>query len=96
MRNILVDAGPLVAFFSPDDIHRARFEGVLEEAAKNGLRLVTTWPCVVEASYLLRPERRYEMLRWVALGGAVVYPFDPAHLEDMLVSMERYTESGKR
>lgn len=96
MRNILADTGPLVAFFSPDDIHRPRFEDALALCERDGVRLVTTWPCIVEASYLLQASRRFEMLRWVGLGGVVVYPFDASHLDDMLVWMNRYTEDGKR
>lgn len=96
MRNILADTGPLVAFFSPEDRHRPHFEDALAQCEREGVRLVTTWPCIVEAAYLLQPARRFEMLRWVGLGGVVVYPFDAGHLDDMLVWMARYTEDGKR
>mgnify|MGYP001600279266 FL=1 len=57
---------------------------------------MTTWPCVVEAAYLLAPLQRYELLRWIELGGAVVYPFAPHDLRDMVRGMRRYTEAGKR
>lgn len=96
MRNLLIDAGPLVALFSPTDKHRERYESVLGEvAATTGLRLVTVWPCIVEAAYLLAPSRRFELLAWVGAGGVMVYPIEPRHLEDMLVWMRRYTEPGK-
>ncbi|MDP2809549.1 MAG: PIN domain-containing protein [Rhodocyclaceae bacterium] len=95
MRNILIDSGPLIAFFSPDDVHRPRYEGVLTECAATGIRLVTTWPCIIEAAYLLAPTRRFEFLHWIALGGVMVYPLDTGHLDDMLVWMRRYTEPGK-
>jgi hypothetical protein len=36
------------------------------------------------------------MLRWVELGGVVVYPFEPKHLSSMVSWMQRYTESQKR
>lgn len=36
------------------------------------------------------------MLDFVRQGGAQIYPFDTAHLDDMLDWMRRYTEDGKR
>lgn len=96
MRNIIVDAGPLVATFSPTDAYRPLVEGRLAELADEGFRLLTTWPCIVEASYMLAAPRRFELLQWIELGGLVVYPFDANHLGDMLVWMRRYTEDGKR
>lgn len=96
MRSVLVDAGPLIALFAVDDRHHVRFDALVSELAPRGLRLVTTWPCVVEASYLLRDVNRFEMLRWIELGGAVVYPFDVEALGAMTGWMRTYTERGKR
>jgi hypothetical protein len=36
------------------------------------------------------------MLKWIELGGAVVYPIGPAHLGDIARWIRRYSESGKR
>ena len=96
MRNVLLDAGPLIALFASDDRHHARFDAALRALAKGGVRLLTTWPCIVEAAYLLEAPQRFEMLRWIELGGAQVYPFEPQHLGDMVGWMRRYTERGKR
>lgn len=96
MRNVLIDAGPLVALFAADDRHHDRIDGQVAALAEGGLRLLTTWPCVVEAGYLLDPPQRFEMLQWIELGGVQVYPFEPHHLGDMIGWMRRYTERGKR
>ena len=64
MRNVLIDAGPLIALFAVDDVHHARYDQWVSEASPGTLRLVTTWPCVVEAAYLLRAKLRFEMLDW--------------------------------
>jgi predicted nucleic acid-binding protein len=61
-----------------------------------GLRLLTNWPCVVEASYLLGTPQRYELLDWIKLGGVTVYAFEAAELGDICHWMRRYTETGKR
>jgi predicted nucleic acid-binding protein len=95
VRSVLLDAGPQVALFAPDDQHHDRFYALLRELADRGLRLITTWPCVVEAAYLLDPPHRFELLQWIELGGAQVYPFDPHHLGPIVRWMRRYTD-GKR
>lgn len=96
MRNTLIDAGPLIALFASDDKHHSHYDRLVSELSADGLRLVTTWPCVVEASYLLDPPFRFELLEWIRLGGAAVYPFDAFHLEDMVAWMRQYTERHKR
>ena len=96
MRSCLIDSGPLIALFAVDDHHNARFNALVKELSAGGLRLITTWPCIVEASYLLEIPQRFEMLKWIELGGAVVYPFEPAHLDEIVRWMRRYSERGKR
>jgi hypothetical protein len=60
------------------------------------LRLLTTWPCIAEASYLLDAPQRYEMLHWIELGGALVYPFESYLLGDMIKWMRQYAKKTKR
>jgi predicted nucleic acid-binding protein len=96
VRSCLIDSGPLIALFAVDDHHHARFDTIVKELSVGGLRLITTWPCIVEASYLLEIPQRFEMLKWIELGGAVVYPIEPEHLGDIARWMRRYSESGKR
>jgi len=96
VRSILVNAGPLIALFAVDDEHYGHFDALFAKLADEGLRLLTTWPCVIEAAYLLGSPQRFELLRWIETGGAQVYPFEPHHLGDMVKWMRRYTERGKR
>jgi hypothetical protein len=56
---------------------------------------MTTWPCVVEAAYLLEPPQRFELLHWIEIGGAHVYPFEPHHLADIVRWMRRYTDAKR-
>ena len=96
MRSILLDAGPQIALFAVDDKHHQHYDRLIAEFSAAGLRLLTTWPCVVEASYLLGVPQRFELLRWIELGGVVVYPFEPHNLTDIVGWMEHYTKDGKR
>lgn len=40
--------------------------------------------------------QRYEMLHWIELGGALVYPFEPYHLGDTIKWMRQYSKKAKR
>ncbi len=95
MASRLIDAGPLVALFGDHEPHRAHYSRLLERAAAERWRLCTTWPCIVEASHLLAPARRYMLLRWVAQGGATVFPFQQEVLGDFVDLMTRYTEEPR-
>jgi predicted nucleic acid-binding protein len=86
----------MIALFAVDDKHYQRFDELVKEHSKVGLRLLTTWPCVVEACHILSTLQRFELLRWLELGGALVYTFESFHLGDMIRWMRRYSEPGKR
>jgi len=94
VQSILVDAGPLIALFSSDDNHHQHYDELITRLSSSGLRLLTTWPCIVEASYLLDPPNRFALLEWIELGGILVYPFSPENLGFITDSMKTYTEMG--
>jgi hypothetical protein len=48
---VVVDAGPLVAMLRQDDIHHQRCRDVASQLRSP---LITTWPAVTEAAWLLR------------------------------------------
>jgi predicted nucleic acid-binding protein len=49
---LLCDTGPLVAFVDADDAHHKLATQSLAQLAAE--QLITTWPCLTEALYLLR------------------------------------------
>ena len=55
----------MIALFARDDRHYPRIRSLVRELSAHGLLMLTTWPCVVEASYLLQPPYRFELLQWV-------------------------------
>jgi predicted nucleic acid-binding protein len=84
----------MVAVFDANDRFHAHFRAMITDRAQP-LSLYTTWPCVVEASHLLGDVARLQMLKWVGLGGAQVFPFDAADLAEMTFWMQRYTEQPR-
>ncbi|MBS0292034.1 MAG: VapC toxin family PIN domain ribonuclease [Proteobacteria bacterium] len=94
MKVCLLDAGPLVALFNPQDRFHAHFrQGILESAVP--MRLHTTWPCITEASHLLGPRHRVALLQWVGAGAVQVYPFDSSDLLDMCGWILQYTQQPR-
>ena len=57
MKSCLLDAGPLVALFDPQDRFHAHFQQLMLEP-QVPLQLHTTWPCITEACHLLGPRYR--------------------------------------
>jgi uncharacterized protein len=92
MASVLLDAGVMVALFGDHEPHSARYHALFLQAAQARWHISTTWPCVVEASHLLGPRHRHQLLRWIAAGAVTVFPFDQEQLTDMVLLMERYTE----
>lgn len=86
----LIDASSLISLFDRTDSHHARYNAMLADSART-YHLHTTWPCIAEASHLLADAKRQQMLRWVGVGGAALYPFDETDLLEMADWMQRYT-----
>lgn len=66
MRNIIVDAGPLVALFRARDPHHAAAKRVVESTPAS---LVSTWPVVTEACHFLGQDGRRALLKFIRRGG---------------------------
>jgi uncharacterized protein len=95
MRQAIVDTNILVALFDQNDALNERCVAKLTDCHRDGLSLITTWPCVTEASYLLAPKNHLAMLRWFSSGGCDVASFEVADLEQMTAWMDTYSEYPK-
>jgi predicted nucleic acid-binding protein len=89
---ILVDTGPLVALFNPQDAHHD--ECVARGAMASREALVTTLPVLTEVFYFLRPESRSsDALRaFIADGGLAVHFSDDGELARAFELMETYAD----
>ena len=91
MRPVLVDASAMVALFDARDGAHQHYRELLRTLGQD-LRLHSTWPCVVEASHLLRGAAKYALLRWIGHGAVQLFPMDAAELADHAALMARYSE----
>jgi uncharacterized protein len=87
---ILVDAGPLVAIIDADDRHHAVCSAALKKLRPP---LVTVWPAVVEAMYLLEDFRAQDALWQMILRGVlVIEPVEPPDLVRTRDLMAKYRD----
>lgn len=91
MKPALVDASALIALFDPADAAHPRYTRLLQEQGAH-LRLHSVWPCIVEASHLLRGAAKYGMLRWIGHGAVQVFPIDSTDLLEFVPVMQQYSE----
>lgn len=95
MASALIDASAMVAVFAPNEPAAERYQDLLELASLEHWSLSTTWPCVVEASYLVPPPHRFALLNWLGRGAVAVFPFEQRNLLDFVPLMQRYTQSPR-
>ncbi len=95
MSAALLDSSALVAAFGKRQPRSAHYKALLREAEEQHWQLATTWPCVVEASYLVGPPQRYVLLRWLAAGAATVFPISAETLDPLVDLMRRYTQAPR-
>jgi len=91
VRGVLVDAGPLVALIDRGDDHHQRCVDALR-----GIRdpLMTVWPAVTEAMYLLGPSWPAQAALWemVESEAVALLPLDGDDVPRMAELMRKYKD----
>jgi hypothetical protein len=91
VRGVLVDAGPLVALIDRGDKHHSRCVEALQ-----GIRdpLMTVWPAVTEAMYLLGPSWPAQAALWemVESEAVALLPLDADDVPRMAELMRKYKD----
>ena len=89
MRNIIVDAGPLVALFHACDQHHESAKAVLES---NPAVLLTTWPVITKACHFLGQAGKRALLTFIRRGGLRLEGLtvdDVPRLDELLARYQR-------
>jgi predicted nucleic acid-binding protein len=88
-RRVLVDTGPLVSILSQDDEHHER---CVEEMKVLPAPLLTCWPVLTEAAWLLRRQRPalQGLFRLFADGMCRLVELDPPALPWIAAFLQRY------
>lgn len=90
---VLVDTGPIVAIFSQQDEHHRRCRDVLTTLAPP---LLTCWPVVTEAAWLLRkrPDALQKLFASFDGGLFALLALDAADLPAIAALMKRYESAS--
>ncbi len=72
MKNILIDAGPIIALFNRRDKYHNRVTEYLKGYTG---KLITTWPVITETSHMLdfNVNAQIAFLEWINRGGVEVF-----------------------
>lgn len=91
MRAVLVDTGPLVALLNRNDDHHEEIVATLKEIRDP---LVTVWPVIVEAMYLLSYSWQAQKALWeiVETGVVRLLDLDESDVPGMKSLMEKYRD----
>jgi predicted nucleic acid-binding protein len=92
-RRVLLDTGPMVALFSEDDEHHQRCSDALTALIPP---LVTCWPVVTEAAWLLRtrPMSLHQLFESFDNGLFVLLTLDATDLPAIAALMKRYEDAA--
>jgi|TARA_R100001015_G_C4610672_1_gene166044 predicted nucleic acid-binding protein len=87
----LIDAGPIIALFDKSDQHHV----LMMEFMKNFQgRLISTWPVLTEASYMLdfNKETQLDFISWVSEGGIEIFNLEQWQLVNVREWMNKYSD----
>ncbi|WP_375580487.1 PIN domain-containing protein [Marivirga tractuosa] len=75
MKNILIDAGPLIALFDRSDKHHLKAISFLKTLERG---LITTWPVITETSHMLSfsTKAQANFLEWIERGGLKIFELE--------------------
>lgn len=93
----IADAGPLIALFDSSDKYHQKTKDKLEGYRKDARgRLITTWPVVTEAAYILRAhvhlQAQLDLLTWINLGGLEIFDLKKDHLAKIIELQKKYSD----
>jgi predicted nucleic acid-binding protein len=92
VRSIILDSGALVALFDASDNHHAAMRAKLAKEAAS-VRLLTTWPCVTEATHILeRVDFQLALLAFLRGGRCEVREFGAGDLDHFMNWIGKYRD----
>lgn len=91
MKNILIDAGPLIALFDKSDSYHIQSVTFLKNFKG---RLFTTWPVITETSHLLGFSVRAQiaLLEWINRGGLHIIEIESYHVTRLIELSEKFKD----
>lgn len=91
MKNIIVDAGPLIALFDKDDKYH---NSVIKFLKTFDGQLVTSWPVITEVTHLLsfNVNVQIDFLEWLKREAVAIINLENIHLERIIQLSKKYSD----
>jgi len=91
VKNIIVDAGPLIALFDKDDKYH---NSVIKFLKKFDGQLITSWPVITEVTHLLsfNVNVQIDFLEWLKREAVTIINLENVHLERIIQLSKKYSD----
>ena len=91
MKNIIVDAGPLIALFDKDDKYHS---SVIKFLKTFDGQLITSWPVITEVTHLLsfNVNVQIDFLEWLKREAVAIVNLENIHLERIIQLSKKYSD----
>ena len=91
MQKTLIDSGPLIALFDKSDKYHHKILNFLQSYKGE---LITSWAVITEVSHILdfNLQVQIDFLKWIELGGVVIYNITQNDIFKIRVMMEKYID----
>ncbi len=91
MKNIIVDAGPLIALFDKDDKYH---NSVIKFLKTFDGQLITSWPAITEVTHLLsfNVNVQIDFLEWLKRKAVTIVNLENIHLERIIQLSKKYSD----
>lgn len=91
MKNMLIDAGPLIALFDKSDQYHERAISFVRFLQG---QLLTTWPVVTETSHMLSFNSKVQIsfLEWINRGGLKIMELKDEHMYRLIDLCRRFDD----
>jgi len=91
VKNIIVDAGPLIALFDKDDKYH---NSVIKFLKTFDGQLITSWPVITEVTHLLsfNVNVQIDFLEWLKREAVAIINLENIHLERIIQLSKKYSD----
>jgi len=91
VKNIIVDAGPLIALFDKDDKYH---NSVIKFLKTFDGQLITSWPVITEVTHLLsfNVNVQIDFLEWLKRKAVTIVNLENIHLERIIQLSKKYSD----
>ncbi|HBE03660.1 MAG: pilus assembly protein [Spirochaetes bacterium GWF1_41_5] len=91
MKNILIDAGPIISLYDKTDKFHLEIKNFLKPL---NYQYIATWPVITEALHMLsfNINIQIDLLTWISIGGIKLFDLNQNHINRIIQLTEKYID----